>query len=613
MRRRSLPTQIFVSVAAAPVIAVLPLLVGASAYVHYMIEMIMIYLLAATGLNVAIGFAGQFQMAQGAIVAVAAYGSAMLAQDFGWPLALAIAGASVLGLLLSAIVALLSARLVSHYLLLASFGLQVIVIDLIPEFPLTGGHYGHNAVAEYHFLGFSLSGATPSYSSLLIAIGVLGMTSSYWLKRSYLGIALQGVRQSERVVNASGISANRQKFLTVLISGAYATVAGILVGPVQTFLVPTSFGIELTLLLLIMVIFGGAGSVLGVLISTIVLTVASQIAQSATTAWPLIYGLFVMALLTVTRKGIGGSLEMMGRLFPGDQNTSIKYVPASPPIAATNSPCVAAQLREPEPKGPALVAENVSRSFGGVVALSDVSLSVPRGALHGLVGPNGSGKTTLFEIVSGFVRLDSGIVRAFGQDIVQLTPAERCRFGMARSFQHPTVLRDSLVVDNVILGALYVVPPLLRWRATSEATPREWLDRAGAALDLVGLRHLQLEHASSLSYGQRKLLDLARVVASSPSLALLDEPLAGIGESSHYVRNVIDFLRTRGCAVLLVEHNMRFVMETCDQVTVLNTGRIIASGGREAILNDPDVLACYLGPGADKQDPVLHPLRDGTR
>jgi branched-chain amino acid transport system permease protein len=616
MRTTSLRTQLFLSIAAAPIAAVIPLLLGPWSYGQYMVEMVMVYLLAATGLNIAIGFAGQFQMAQGAIMAVAAYGSAILAQELGWPLLPAIAGGIALALVLAAIVALLSARLVSHYLLLASFGLQVIVIDLIPEIPLTGGHYGRNAIARFDLPGLSLIGATPAYSALLVAIGVLGMAISYWLKRSYLGIGLQAVRQSERMVNASGVSANRQKFLAVLISGAYAAVAGILVGPVQTFLVPTSFGIELTLLLLIMVIFGGAGSIIGVLISAVVLSIASQIAQSATTAWPLIYGLFVMALLTLTQKGIGGSLELLLRLArgSGEPTTSAKstaLAAASLPPAAARRAGAAARAADKDRQGLALSAEHVSRSFGGVVALSDVSLGVPPGALHGLVGPNGSGKTTFFEIVSGFVRLDSGTVRAFGREIGGLTPATRCRFGMARSFQHPTVLRDSLVIENVLLGVLHRVPPALRWRTTNEATPREWLDRAAAALDLVGLRPMQFDRASSLSYGQRKLLDLARVVASSPSLALLDEPLAGIGESSLYVRKVIDFLKKNGCAILLVEHNMQFVMETCDRVNVLNTGRIIASGGREEVLNDPEVLACYLGPGiAARNSGGLGPFRN---
>ena len=254
--------------------------------------------------------------------------------------------------------------------------------------------------------------------------------------------------------------------------------------------------------------------------------------------------------------------------------------------------------------GAALAAQNVSLSFGGIKALVGVSISVPPGALHGLVGPNGSGKTTFFEIISGFTRMDSGSVLAFGRDVSTFTPAQRCRVGIARSFQHPTVLQDSLVIENVLVGVLQSVPPGARFRPANETTPREWKRRASEALDLVGLRHLQFERAASLSYGQRKLVDLARVVASEPSLALLDEPLAGIGDSSAYVRKVIEFLRARGCAILLVEHNMQFIMEMCENVTVLNTGRIIASGERRAVLNDPKVLECYLGPGKHVADEI---------
>ena len=587
MRPKTPTQQLCLGLAAVVVAAAVPLVLGLSSYEHYMIEMVMIYLLAASGLNVAMGLAGQFQMAQGAIIAVTAYSAAILAQEFHWPVLVATLGGMVIGMCLTGLVALLSARLVSHYLLLASFGLQVIVIDLITELPLTGGHYGRNGIKSLPLFGWDLSGTSPAYSCLMVLIGGLGVLASYWLKRSYLGIGLQAARQNERVVNASGVSSNQLKFVAVLISGVFAVVAGALVGPVQTVLVPTSFGTDITLLLLIMVIFGGAGSIAGVLISTVVLTIASQVAQAATTAWPLIYGLFVMALLTVTQKGIGGTLEML-KIFK--------------PVASAGIEPVAPQQADPKPSdatanGAALAAEGISRNFGGVVALADVSISVPPGALHGLVGPNGSGKTTFFEIISGFVRMDRGSVLAFGRDVGAFTPADRCRAGIARSFQHPTVLQDSLVIENVLVGVLQSIPLGARWRPANETTPREWTERASAALELVGLRHLQFERAASLSYGQRKLVDLARVVASSPSLALLDEPLAGIGDSSNYVRKVIEFLRARGCAILLVEHNMQFIMEMCDRVTVLDTGRIIASGERHAVLNDPKVLECYLGPG----------------
>jgi branched-chain amino acid transport system permease protein len=602
MMPRSPAQRLWLGLVIVAVSTAIPLIFGFSSYIHYIVEMIMIYLLAATGLNVAMGFAGQFQMAQGAIIAVTAYGAAIFSQELHWPLAAAIGVGILFGMGLTGLVALLSARLTSHYLLLASFGLQVITIGLIPEIPLTGGHYGRNAVTSFPLFGWNLSGTTPAYTAALILIAGLGVLASDWLKRSYLGIGLQAARQNERVVNASGVSSNKLKLVAVLISGAFAAVAGVLVGPVQTFLVPASFGTELTLLLLIMVIFGGAGSVAGVLISTVALTIASQVAQSETTAWPLIYGLFVMVLLTLTQKGIGGSLELLKSLVPSaatDARAAVGRPGPAPvkPVAAFEA-------------ATALSVERANRNFGGVTALADVTVSVPAGALHGLVGPNGSGKTTLFEVVSGFVRLDRGSVRAFGHDIVSLTPAGRCRIGIARSFQHPTVLRDSLVIENVLVGVLQSIPLRQRLRPADERAPREWVARASAALDLVGLRHLQFERAASLSYGQRKLVDLARVVASSPSLALLDEPLAGIGESSAYVRKVIDFLRESGCAILLVEHNMQFIMDTCDQVTVLNTGRIIASGDRHTVLNDPEVLACYLGPGVHTgSELAAEPLR----
>jgi len=584
----------------AAVAILLPTATGSSGYLQYMIEMVAIYMIATAGLNVAIGFAGQFQMAQGAIMAVAAYGTAILNLEVGWTLGIAIVISVLLAGLLGICVALLSARLGSHYLLLATFGLQIIVIGLIREFAhITGGAYGRSAILSIRLFDLTLTGSTPVYSAFMIVVAGLGLFLSDWIKKSYLGLGMQAARQNERMANASGIYSDRYKFLAVLVSTAYGAVAGVLIGPVQTFLVPDSFGIEITLLLLIIVVVGGSGNVLGVALSTIVLTVASQAAQSATTAWPLIYGLFVMFILTLTGKGLAGLVELatpLLRLLSGrPRHQGFEAIAGR----IRRTPTAAAVVPNTTVASAALIATNVRRSFGGIVAVDEVSLEVFPGTVHGLVGPNGSGKTTFFEIVSGFIRYDHGTILTFGKDVSLLRPSARARLGIARSFQHPTVLRESTVFDNVLLGVLANVPFGLRWRLREENKLREWHDRVSVALELVGLATRRSELASVLSYGQRKLLDLARVVVACPSLALLDEPLAGIGAgSAMYVRKVIDFLRSQKCAVLLVEHNMRFVVELCDQLTVLNMGRVIASGQPSEVINHPDVVQSYLGYGS---------------
>lgn len=585
----------------------IPALFSGSSYAQYMIEIIGIYMLATTGLNVAIGFAGQFQMAQGAIMGVTAYGVAIFTADFGYSLGLAAIFGLVVGMILGGIVSLLSARLSSHYLLLATFAVQVIVVNLIREFSgLTGGVNGRAALATFDIGGWQLVGSTPSYSALIIAVAGLGLFASDWLKRSYFGLGIQSVRQNPRVTTASGLFANRFKFAAVLLSAAYAAVAGVLVGPVHTFLVPDSFGIEITLLLLVIVVVGGAGSVVGVALATVVLAIASQIAQSATTAWPLIYGLFVMAVLALTNEGLAGLTNRLrifrnlipavrpGPLAAGATVGSSVDLAASPARTGRNRVC--GRRTAASDGAPVLDVEKVYRSFGGVTALNGISVHVLEGTVHGLVGPNGSGKTTLFEAISGFVRLDRGNISAFGRNITSLNAVERALLGIGRSFQHPNVLNESSVLDNVLLGVLASVPVRNRFSVLAIDRDQDWRRRAFEALELVGLTLRRQERASELPYGQRKLLDIARVVAARPRLVLLDEPVAGVdAKSANYVRQVVEFLREQKSTVVLVEHNMRFVMELSDRVTVLNTGQVLASGSPQEVASNDTVIHTYLG------------------
>lgn len=589
---------------------VLPLLAGDWAYAQYMIEIIMVFILATTGLNIAIGFAGQFQMAQGAIMGFAAYTLSILLLDYGWSLGLAALASVLLALLVACVVAALSARLTSHYLLLATFSIQVIAVGLLREFStFTGGANGRPAVIGFDLFGVELYGSTTAYSIFLMVVAGLGLLICDWLKRSYFGLGIQAVRQNERMTRASGVQAGRLKFVAVFLSGIYAAVAGVLVGPVHTYLVPDSFGIEITLLFLIIVILGGAGSVLGVALATVVLAVASQVAQSATTAWPLIYGLFVMTVLAISNRGLAGLADRFRpllALFPMGSQPA-EDAPVRP--SAAGLPAAAAGLaphrqRKSSAQSAAspvdLEVATVSKSFGGVSALDNVSFAVTKGAVHGLVGPNGSGKTTLFEVISGFVRHDSGTVRALGRDIGRLGAVERSRLGIGRSFQHPTILGESTLLENVLMGVLRELPASHRLATVAADANPVWKRRAMEALALVGLAEQANEPASQLPYGQRKLLDIARVVAAKPSLVLLDEPVAGVdATSANYVRDVVEMLRARGSTVVLVEHNMRFVMGLSDVVTVLNTGQVIASGPPEEIASNEAVIRAYLGsPGA---------------
>lgn len=560
-------------------------------YEHYMAEIIAIYVIAATGLNIALGYAGQAQLGQAAIMAISAYAAAIASQA-GLDQWVVLPVGLVAGLVMGCCVAALCARLNSHYLLLATFALDVAVVGLLRAFPNeTGGPNGMPALSVITFFDTPLIGSTPLYTIVICVIAALAVWISFLVKRSYLGLAMEAVRQSERSAIASGVGVNKVKFAAVFIGGAYASVAGLLMGPIVTFLAPESFGLELTVLLLLMVIVGGAGSILGVVLAAIVLSLASQIAQTATVAWPLGYGIFVMAILIVSNKGLGGLLPSFNHIFRSGSNRS--GAEATAETGSSSGPTHSANL-----EGTDLV-----RAFAGVRAVDGVSIKAEPGRVIGLMGPNGSGKTTLFELLSGFSRSDRGKISLSGRQIESTGAADRARLGIARSFQHAAIMPESTVFENVMVGILRKIPTASWIRAVSSQGRDFWTARVNAALATLGLSDVRDQRAGDLPYGRQKLVDLARVIVAEPSVALLDEPLAGAGASSiGFVQRAVSELRQRTAAVVIVEHNVPFMRRLCDSLLVLSAGRLIAAGTADTVLKDEAVIDAYLGRSSKLHD-----------
>jgi len=551
-----------------------------------------VFYIAAAGFNVLVGYAGQKSLGHAGLYAAGAYTAALLTAKLGWNPWIAFVAAGAVAGLCGIVIALPSLRVRGPSLAMVTIGFGIVVEKIVTEWSdVFAGQAGIHGVAP-----LSLGAAPFGMREWVLFVVALGL-ATHLLMRSLLhgkyGRAFLAVHTAEVAAESVGVSVYRFKVLAFIVSAVFCGFAGALVAQQNQYINSDFINFGLSIFFLLLVLFGGGGSIYGPLLGAIVLTLVDAFLAR----WPglqhFVYGALLLFALYVMPDGLAGAVRAAGRkLFP--------KLHEKEPIPTAVAEWQLQRSEQLPKEAPLLEAKGLYKAYGGVVPTNDVSIAVKTGHVHSLIGPNGAGKTTLLNILSGIVPPDRGSTAFNGVDITELKANEICALGIGRTFQNLKLFTDMTVLDNVLVGLHPHLDvgfwPCMLGLPLARRQEREARAEALRILAFLGLLDKANDIAGDLPYGVQRRLELARALATHPKLLLLDEPAAGLNpQETHELIGVIARIRDKGITVLLIEHHMDLVMAVSDHVFVLDYGAKIAEGTPAQVQANPRVIAAYLG------------------
>ena len=583
--------KLIAPLAAIAIIAIAWIAVGmivTNSYYQLMLTLVPIWAVMGLSWNLLSGYTGLISFGHAAFFGLGAYTVTIALVNYGLTPWLGIPLGMVVGTVAGIVIGYPTFRLRGHYFALSMLAYPMALLYVFEWLGYQEVPLPMKREAPAFYMQFS---DYRVYIALAVALMVVALIISLAIERSRFGMSLLAIKQNEPAAEAAGIDTLAWKMRAIMLSGAIAAAAGGLYAVVLLVVTPGSvFGMLTSAQALIVALFGGAGTLWGAPIGAVILIPLSEMLQAELGdvipgIQGVVFGVAIILVVLLAPEGIFWRVrDHFGAAHPKPPPLPSASRGGETPVTACNAPLKPARSVQVK-RATILTMSMLSKSFGGLRAVSDASFEVEAGEILGIIGPNGAGKTTLFNMLNGFVQPDAGEVTFEGQRLTGLKPNRICRLGIGRTFQVVRAFPRLSVLNNVVVGAY-----------ASTATDADAFAAAHKALAQVALTERAEILAGSLTNRELRLMELARSLAGRPRLLLMDEPLAGLaGPEIENLLGVIRSLAAQGITIVIIEHTMRAMVRLAERLVVLDHGRILTTGHPSEIIKDASVIQAYLG------------------